>query len=136
MSSNTAFKLQPIALLVMLALPALSRADGTDEKTLPLVQVSAPSNAEATEGSHSYTAGQAKTATPLSLSLRDTPQSVSVVTQQRIEDQGSLNITDIVNSATGVSVQQYETNRSQFNARGFDINTMMIDGVPTTYDQS
>lgn len=91
---------------------------------------------EATEGTGSYTNGKAKTATPLTMSLRDTPQSVSVVTQQRIQDQGLQSIADVVNNTTGVSVRQYETHRGQFSARGFDINTLMIDGVPTTWDQA
>ena len=37
-----------------------------------------------TEGTHAYTTGSASTATPFNMSLRETPQSVSVVTQQRM----------------------------------------------------
>lgn len=129
------FRIKPIAALVVLSLPVVAQA-AADEQTLPAVQVSAQTTSGQTEDSTSYTADRAKTATPLTLSLRDTPQSVSVVTQQRIQDQGALDITDVINSTTGVSVHQYETNRAQFTARGFDINTLMIDGVPTTYDQS
>ena len=91
---------------------------------------------ETTEGTGSYTTGKAKTATPLTMSLRDTPQSVSVVTQQRIQDQGLQSIADVVNNTTGVSVRQYETHRGQFISRGFDVNTLMIDGIPTTWDQA
>lgn len=106
---------------------------------LPEISVRAPlpdGSAEVTEGSGSYTTmGVSRTATPLGLSLRDTPQSITVVTQQRLEDQDLRTITDVLNNATGVSVNQYETNRGQFNARGFDINNLMIDGVPTTWQQ-
>ena len=69
------------------------------------------------------------------MSLRETPQSVSVVTQQRIQDQDLKTILDVVNNATGVSVNRYETSRAQFNARGFELNSLMIDGVPTIYEQ-
>jgi len=131
------FKLKTLSLMVAIALPALSHADDpASEAVLPAVKVSAELMGETTEGTGSYTTGKTKTATPLSMSLRDTPQSVSVVTQQRIEDQGFFNITDVLNSVTGVSVNQYETSRGQFTARGFDINTLMIDGVPTTWDQA
>ena len=41
-----------------------------------------------TEGSHSYTTGQTSTATKLPLSLRETPQSVTVITRQQMSDQG------------------------------------------------
>ncbi|WP_293779310.1 TonB-dependent siderophore receptor [uncultured Oxalicibacterium sp.] len=103
--------------------------------TLPEIKVEAATLGETTEGTGSYTSGRSKSATPLSMSLRDTPQSVSVVTQQRIEDQRLLTVTDVLNNTTGVSVNQYETNRAQFNARGFKINNIMIDGVPTTWGQ-
>ena len=82
-----------------------------------------------------YTVEAATTATPLNLSPRETPQSVSVITQQRMQDENLRNITDVVNTTTGLSVNQYETSRAQFNARGFDINTLMIDGTPTTWQQ-
>src|SRR5690606_18006162 len=41
---------------------------------------------------------------------------------------------DVVDNATGVSVNRFETNRVKFTARGFDIKSLMIDGVPTTWD--
>lgn len=131
------FKIKTLTLMVALALPAFSRADeSASEAVLPAVKVSAGLMGETSEGTGSYTTGKTRTATPLSTSLRETPQSVSVVTQQRIEDQGLFTITDVLNSVTGVSINQYETNRGQFTARGFDINTLMIDGVPTTWDQA
>ena len=133
-------QLTPLALCIALAMPAgawaqTQNADKADS-TLPAVGVKAAKQRDTTEGTGSYTTtGKTKTATPLGLSLRDTPQSVSVVTRQRIEDQSMLTVTDAVTNVTGVSVNQYETNRGQFTARGFKINTLMIDGVPTTWEQ-
>lgn len=124
-----------LGLCIAMALPALAAAQQATA-TLPVVQVQSAAPSDTTEGSGQYnSAGKSSTATPLGLALRDTPQSVSVVTQQRIEDQGMQTITDVVNHATGVSVNQYETNRGQFTGRGFAINTLMIDGVPTTWEQ-
>jgi len=120
-------------LALMVGLAAHGLAHG--ETVLQEVTVQAQELGETTEGTEAYTTGKAKTATPLSMSLRDTPQSVSVVTQQRIEDQDLRTILDVVNNATGVSVNRYETSRAQFNARGFDINSLMIDGVPTIWEQ-
>lgn len=136
-STGSKLKIKTLPLIMAtFAFPAFSHAEESGNETeLPAVMVSAQIMGETTEGTGSYTTGKLKTATPLSMSLRDTPQSISVVTQQRIEDQGFLNITDVLNSVTGVSVNQYETHRGQFTARGFDINTLMIDGVPTTWDQ-
>ncbi len=136
-TSHHSSKLKTLSLMVALALPTLARAaDTATETVLPEVAVRAGVMGETTEGTGSYTTGRARTATPLSLAPRDTPQSVSVVTQQQIEDQGLQTITDVLNSVTGVSVNQYETHRAQFTARGFDINALMIDGVPTTWEQS
>lgn len=129
-----------LALMVVLAIPLVAQADqgepaGQTAATLPQVTVHGNKLGETTEGTGSYTTGKTKTATPLNMSLRDTPQSVSVLTQQRIEDQGLMSVTDAVNNATGVSVNQYETHRAGLTARGFDIDNLQIDGIPTTWDQ-
>lgn len=135
-AAGSQFKLKTLPLMMALALPAFVQAQtAKGEQVLSTVQVSAQELGEKTEGTGSYTTGKTRTATPLSMSLRDTPQSVSVVTQQRIQDQGLLSITDVLNNVTGVSVNQYESHRGQFTARGFDINALMIDGVPTTWEQ-
>ncbi|MDM0005759.1 TonB-dependent siderophore receptor [Variovorax sp. J22G73] len=127
-------QLNRLALCIAMAIPALAAAQESKD-SLPAVTVEATGQSETTEGTGSYTTGASRTATPLSMSVRETPQSVTVVTKQRIEDQGLKTITDVINNTTGVSVNQYETSRGQFTARGFDINTLLIDGVPTTWEQ-
>jgi outer-membrane receptor for ferric coprogen and ferric-rhodotorulic acid len=112
--------------LLGLAFPLAALAE--EAAVMPQIQVTA-------QKPDSYTTERSNTATPLNISLRDTPQSVSVVTQQRIEDQALETVTDVVNNVTGVSVNQYETHRAGFTARGFDIDNLQIDGVPTTWDQ-
>jgi len=131
-------RLKQLSLCLAAALPLSALAQQTPA-VLPEITVNASPQGEdaaTTEGTGSYTTtGPSRTAPPLCLSLRDTPQSVTVVTQQRFEDQRLQTITDVLNNTTGVSVNQYETHRAQFNARGFDINALMVDGVPTTWDQ-
>ncbi|UJJ32506.1 TonB-dependent siderophore receptor [Halopseudomonas maritima] len=105
------------------------------EELAPITVTGKGERRATTEGTASYTTEAARTATPLSMSLRETPQSVTVVTQQRIEDQDMQTILDVVNNTVGVSVNRYETSRAQFNARGFEINALMIDGVPTIWEQ-
>lgn len=122
-------KMKQVAALVAIAFPLAAVAQ--DSAVLPQIQVTAQKLDET-----SYTVDKGRTATPLSISLRDTPQSVSVITQQRIEDQGLQTVTDVVNNVTGVSVNQYETHRAGFTARGFDIDNLQIDGVPTTWEQA
>jgi outer membrane receptor for ferric coprogen and ferric-rhodotorulic acid len=132
------FKLNRLAVLVALAAPLVAQAQIAEQAAavLPQIEISGMKMSDTTEGTGSYTTGRSKTATPLDLSLRETPQSVSVVTLQRIEDQRLNTVTDVVNNTTGVSVNQYETNRGQFTARGFEIDNLQIDGLPTTYEQA
>lgn len=114
----------------------VGKRSGQPEAVLPTVKVSSSRILRGqTERTTSYTSLINQTATPLSLSSRDTPQSVSVVTRQRIDDQNLNSITDVVNNAVGVSINQYETHRAQINARGFNLNSLMTDGVSTSWEQ-
>lgn len=134
-------KLERLTITVALGLawPAAAQAqieaEAAPTAVLPQIEIRGQGLGSTTEGTGSYTTGKARTALPLNMALRDTPQSISVVTQQRIEDQNLVTVTDVVNNVTGVSVNQYETNRAGFTARGFDIDNLQIDGVPTTWDQ-
>lgn len=82
----------------------------------------------------SYTTGdRLDSATGLGLSIRETPQSVSVMTFQRIEDQNLKTLTDVVLNATGVSSKELDSSRASFSARGFAIDNYQLDGVPITW---
>ena len=85
-----------------------------------------------TEGSGSYTTGNMNTATKLALSLRETPQSVSVLTRQQIDDQGLATLDDALQNITGLVVQKgYHVGDSgNFSARGFTLSNLLLDGVP------
>lgn len=76
---------------------------------------------------------QIDTATGLGLSVRETPQSVTVITQQRIKDQNLSTIGDIVRNTAGVSIVEVDDVRNVFNARGFEIKNYQIDGVPLSW---
>ncbi len=70
------------------------------------------------------------TATGLGLTLHETPQSVSVVTAERISDQNLRSLTDVIDNAAGVSARAQDSSRSTYASRGFSINNYQIDGVP------
>ena len=82
-----------------------------------------------TEGSDDYAVKAQSTATRLPLSLRETPQSVSVVTRAHIEDFQLNDINALLATVPGVNVQAQETDRFYYSARGFDIQTFQVDGV-------
>ena len=123
-----------LAAAIGMAFPAFAMAQVTEAGITQMTQVQV--QAQKVNDNGSYTIGATRTATPIDMSLRDTPQSVSVITQQRIEDQNLLTITDVANNVTGVSVNQYETHRGGFTARGFDIDNLQIDSIPTTWNQA
>jgi outer membrane receptor for ferric coprogen and ferric-rhodotorulic acid len=85
-----------------------------------------------TEGTGSYTTPATASATGLSLSLRETPQSVSVVTRQRIDDQNLRSLDEVMGSVVGIQVVAEDSDRTDFWSRGFYIDNLQYDGVPTT----
>ena len=87
-----------------------------------------------TEDTHAYTTGVMASATGLPLSMRDTPQSVTVITRQQMDHQGSNSIADTLRRAPGVSVQNYDSERWEFSSRGLPITNFQYDGVNATYD--
>ena len=82
-----------------------------------------------TAGSDDYTIDGQTTATRLPLSLRETPQSVSVVTRAQIQDFQLNDVNALLASVPGVTVQFADTDRVYYSARGFDIQTFQIDGI-------
>lgn len=82
-----------------------------------------------TAGNKSYTIDGQTTATRLRLSLRETPQSVSVVTRAQIEDFQLNDANALLNTVPGINIQFTDTDRVYYSARGFDIQTFQIDGI-------
>lgn len=72
-------------------------------------------------------------ATGLGLTIQETPQSVTVVTSQRLDDQQLRSLTDVANNAAGLSAKAFDSSRNVFAARGFDIENYQIDGMPLQY---
>lgn len=68
-------------------------------------------------------------ATGLDLAIKETPQSISVVSAKQMHDFGADSINDALRLATGITVEEWETNRTNYAARGFEIKNNQIDGV-------
>ncbi|MEG0858490.1 MAG: TonB-dependent siderophore receptor [Pseudomonas sp.] len=99
---------------------------------LPAITVTSQSDGLSTEGTGSYTTATTTAATGLPLALRETPQSVTVVTRQRMDDQQLNSIRDVLENTTGVSSIALDSERVNYYSRGFSIDNFMYDGVPTT----
>jgi len=89
-------------------------------------------DAEQSEGTGSYTTQSMSAAIGLSLSPRETPQSVSVLTREQMDDFNLRTLQDVAKATpglytkmTGVSIEE-----SSFYARGFNIGYLSVDGSP------
>lgn len=68
-------------------------------------------------------------ATGLAISVVDTPQSVTIVDRDYLDDFGFDDVNDVLRLVTGVNVERAESDRTYYNARGFDIKAMKVDGL-------
>ncbi|MGC5700771.1 TonB-dependent siderophore receptor [Pseudomonas sp. NFXW11] len=99
---------------------------------LEATQITSNQLGTVTEGSGSYTPGTIATATRMVLTPRQTPQSITVVTRQHMEDFGLNNVDDVMRHTPGITVSAYDTDRTNYYARGFSINNFQYDGIPST----
>jgi outer-membrane receptor for ferric coprogen and ferric-rhodotorulic acid len=133
-------KSKALSIAVLLTLPLMSAAEehnvAAEVETMSEVSVSADQDQDApSEQTHSYTVKNSTTATRLNTGIKETPQSISVVTREQLDDFRVLTINDALSYATGIKAEPFETDRTDYTARGFDITNFQIDGIstPITY---
>lgn len=116
-ASNGAVQLGPVR---------VEGASGTGSDTASLT-----SDPAATEGTGSYTTRSMDTATGLGLSIRETPQSVTVLTRQQMDDRNIISLQDAISAIPGLSVMtnDYSGDSPTFMARGFTFDTLLVDGM-------
>lgn len=115
----------------------LEAAPADGGQTMPEMKVTARADVNgATEGSGAYTTQTMRSATRLGLSVRETPQAVSVVTRQQMDDQNLQTVEEVLQNAAGVAINRYDSDRTSFFARGFSIASYQYDGIPTTVDNA
>jgi outer membrane receptor for ferric coprogen and ferric-rhodotorulic acid len=114
---------------------ALAEEQQNGEGTLEIGATSITDNrlGETTEGTGSYTTGSTRTATKLALSPRETPQSVSVITRQQMDDQALTNIGEVLSKTPGITVNKLDSSRASFKSRGFEIDNFQVDGIPAAF---
>lgn len=70
----------------------------------------------------------------MQMTQRDIPQSVSIISQQRMEDQQLQTLGDVMDNTLGISRSQADSDRSSYYSRGFQIDNYMVDGIPTYFE--
>lgn len=109
----------------------VTSADGTAQLATISLKANSGNNLT-TEGSGSYTAKATTASTGLALSLKETPQLVSVITRQQMEDQNLTQLTDVVSQAAGLTINQsgnIGSDNSPIYARGQTVDNYLLDGV-------
>ncbi|MGX9733334.1 TonB-dependent siderophore receptor [Janthinobacterium aestuarii] len=109
---------------------AAASAASAAERTMPSITIVGQAEQGATtEGSGSYTARKI-TLGKGEQSMKDMPQSVSVLTRQRLDDQGITDLREAVNNVTGVVGVHGVGAGVVITSRGFQIDQWQYDGVP------
>lgn len=70
-------------------------------------------------------------ATGLKLKPKETPQSISVITQEQLKDQGVSSLSKALKQTTGINVIR-DSGRYRFQSRGFYIDQIEEDGLSST----
>ncbi|MGY1920737.1 TonB-dependent siderophore receptor [Pseudomonas tolaasii] len=101
---------------------------------LGAVSISGMAPGSTSEGTGSYTAYSSSSSTRLNLTQKETPQSVTVITRQRLDDQKLTNLTEVLEATPGITVLRVGVGAENdtYWSRGFQINNFEIDGVPTS----
>ncbi|WP_423855520.1 TonB-dependent siderophore receptor [Acinetobacter guillouiae] len=103
---------------------------------LPTLKFTANQLGEITENSGVYTPGSIATAMRLVLKPKETPQTISVITRQEMDDFNLNSIDDVMRHTPGVSVVTYDSERTEYYSRGFAIQNFQYDGIPMNRDSA
>jgi outer membrane receptor for ferric coprogen and ferric-rhodotorulic acid len=96
------------------------------------VETLSPVLVQGTANNYSYGDQSLRGATlsKMPLESREIPQSVSVIDSERMDQQGLTDLNDVMEQATGVSVQPYQQLTTQYYVRGFQADSFEVDGSP------
>ncbi|ACE85857.1 TonB-dependent siderophore receptor [Cellvibrio japonicus] len=100
---------------------------------LPSVQIISAPLGSTTEGSGSYTTGDTNSSTGLALSLRETPQSITVMSHDRLKDQGLTDVDKVMEQVVGIEPDRRSSiggDSVGYVARGFFVSNYQVDGIP------
>ncbi|WP_312059586.1 TonB-dependent receptor plug domain-containing protein, partial [Pantoea septica] len=127
--------LQRLLLAVLIAASVAQSAHAADTaassgQTL-VVEASASSTGQ--QDARDYSVPITRAGTKMALTARDIPQSVTVVSKQRMEDQQLQSLNDVLHNTTAITAVSPDMDRITYYSRGFPIDNFMVDGIPTTF---
>ncbi len=112
-----------LSLLGVFVVPDLQAQTNAD-LTLPATAVTSEYSEQ------SYMPSDSRSALKIDAPLRDIPQTVNVIPQSVIKDQGAQSMEDVLKNVPGIGLSNGDGQRDQVTIRGFSaIGDMYVDGV-------
>ena len=110
-----------LILLVTLSVSAQSKKDSADHKNIDAVEIFGDSNKKQ-KG--------IETITRFPVNPQLVPQSISIISEKLIEEQGALTVTDVARNVPGVTLfGSYGGNRESMSIRGFRGTPVLKNGI-------
>jgi len=118
-------------LAMAIAVGAASTAWAQEPPTLPAINVTGNTVESSSEDTESYTTRDTSVGTKMPVSQKETPQSVSVMTRKRMDEQNLTTLDQVMGQATGVTTDLLGTAViPTFYIRGYPVEYFEYDGVP------
>ena len=112
-----------LSLLGVFVVPDLQAQTNAD-LTLPATAVTSEYSEQ------SYMPTDSRSALKIDAALRDIPQTVNVIPQSVIKDQGAQSMEDVLKNVPGIGLSNGDGQRDQVTIRGFSaIGDMYVDGI-------
>ncbi|MDW8847819.1 ferric-rhodotorulic acid/ferric-coprogen receptor FhuE [Erwinia sp. MMLR14_017] len=105
---------------------------GSNKDQTLTVEASAESATDSAATDYSVPVTSAGTKMPMI--ARDIPQSVSIISKQRMEDQQLQSLGQVLYNTTAIQEGVADMDRRTYYSRGFLIDNYMVDGIPTVFE--
>ena len=128
---NSLWKPSRLSIVIAFAFSSAYAQTVPDKVNLNEITVKGARNTPAQSNSN-YTVKGSTSATKLDLKLKETPQSVTVFTQQQMQDQNLQNLDQVLEETPGITVLQDSVTgmgEAQYYSRGFPVDNYQLDGV-------
>ncbi|GGG12751.1 amino acid ABC transporter substrate-binding protein [Rhizobium wenxiniae] len=123
-----------LATTVLTGLATMAQAqDGTDnqDSSTELAPIVLEGATYETEGTNSYTTKEISVGDKDTRTLREVPQSTTVMTRERLDDGNFSSLDTVMRKTPGVVVLTNDDGRSSLYSRGFEYDTLYMNGLST-----
>ena len=127
-NARRARKYFPLSMMSLLISASFTFAHAADDTLV----VTAQEESATGSSQQDYSVPITTAGTKMSMVPRDIPQSVSIISQQRMQDQDLQTLGEVMTNTTGITASNIDSDRSDYYARGFLINNYLYDDIPTS----